>query len=468
MDYYIIYNYIWCIWILTVVLRKAKSEMKATQCTGKMFSLTCGSQDYVIHVLYEWYSYNPTQESLNQCTYDSSYCSEAEFINPVSSQYCNGYSQCSFLVTPGRFLMSCDQNSTEITVLYNCMSKHRMVDICRPYNLRNGKITYFKSPNYPHDLLQPIKCQCNVTGQNISAEVYEHQKSKNSTVVFMFVTNKVTLHVNDVTIRNRMLFSEMDYVQLILDNRISQELFKLWMKISSNAMSISCQSHPIDVKPSSTIQQTSSSNYQTVLYTSSMSYQIKTSLIEPSEKIKISKTELYYSSFPESNYSLQETPFLSLQSFNPTILLTDQSMMQDETISSGTYLTNLIKPSNQVHPNTTNMSNQTDLQGSSVIQTMPEILPSTSTYLMISSTIGIELDIGKSQEQLDQDTDLRVIIVTVCVFTIIIIISVALGVFIYRRKHRQLTGYNTNEDNDSDRDIYHAYNFSFQNKYDKN
>lgn len=135
-----------------------------------------------------------------------------------------------------------------------------------------------------------------------------------------------------------------------------------------------------------------------------MSYQIKTSLIEPSEKIKISKTELYYSSFAESNYSLQKTPFLSLQSFNPTILLTDQSMMQDETISSGTYLTNLIKPSNQVHPNTTNMSNQTDLQGSSVIQTMPEILPSTSTYLMISSMIGIELDIGKSQEQLDQDT----------------------------------------------------------------
>lgn len=109
-----------------------------------------------------------------------------------------------------------------------------MVDICSPYSMRNRQITYFKSPNYPHDLLQPIKCQCNVTGQNISAEVYEHQKSKNSTVVFMFVTNKVTIHVNDVTIRNRMLFSEVDYVQLILDNRIYQELFKLWMKISGN------------------------------------------------------------------------------------------------------------------------------------------------------------------------------------------------------------------------------------------
>lgn len=40
--------------------------------------------------------------------------------------------------------------------------------------------------------------------------------------------------------------------------------------------------------------------------------------------------------------------------------------------------------------------------------------------------------------------------------------------FYCRRKHRQVTGYNTNGDDDSDRDIYHAYNFSFQNKYDKN
>ena len=179
-------------------------------------------------------------------------------------------------------------------------------------------------------------------------------------------------------------------------------------------MNIFCQSHPVDVKTSSTIQHTSNyhtvlytssiqhtSDYHTVLYTSSMSYQIKTSLIESSEKIKLSKTELYYSSSQESNYSLQETPFLSLQSFNPTILLTDQSMMQDETISSQT---NLITLSNQVHPNTTSMSNHTDLQGSTVIQTMPEILPTTSTYVMVSSTIGIELDLGKSQEQLERDT----------------------------------------------------------------
>ena len=42
-----------------------------------------------------------------------------------------------------------------------------------------------------------------------------------------------------------------------------------------------------------------------------------------------------------------------------------------------------------------------------------------------------------------------------------------LNSFLYcRRKHRQVTGYNG--DDDSDRDIYHAYNFSFQNKYDKN
>ena len=40
--------------------------------------------------------------------------------------------------------------------------------------------------------------------------------------------------------------------------------------------------------------------------------------------------------------------------------------------------------------------------------------------------------------------------------------------FYCRRKHRQVTGYNTHGDDDSDRDIYHAYNFSFQNKYDKN
>ncbi|XP_076078677.1 uncharacterized protein LOC143048719 isoform X2 [Mytilus galloprovincialis] len=220
----------WFILLVMIELsRKVESSMKATVCVGNIFSLSCGNDQYILHILYEQYSYSPT----DKCHYDPGHCSQAEIINPVSAQKCNGYSHCSFPIPSGFILQVCgSQNATSFTVFYDCFSKHQMIDVCKPYTAQNKQKLYLKSPDYPGDKLDPANCHCNITGQNITAEIYDHQKSHDSPVVFMFVTNKATIHVNDVNIRSEIIFSGMDYVELLLDNQDKQEVFKLWMEIT--------------------------------------------------------------------------------------------------------------------------------------------------------------------------------------------------------------------------------------------
>lgn len=118
-----------------------------------------------------------------------------------------------------------------------------MIDVCKPYTAQNKQKLYLKSPDYPGDKLDPANCHCNITGQNITAEIYDHQKSHDSPVVFMFVTNKATIHVNDVNIRSEIIFSGMDYVELLLDNQDKQEVFKLWMEITGRSKYVWCNSN---------------------------------------------------------------------------------------------------------------------------------------------------------------------------------------------------------------------------------
>lgn len=93
--------------------------MKATVCVGNIFSLSCGNDQYILHILYEQYSYSPT----DKCHYDPGHCSQAEIINPVSAQKCNGYSHCSFPIPSGFILQVCgSQNATSFTVFYDCFS----------------------------------------------------------------------------------------------------------------------------------------------------------------------------------------------------------------------------------------------------------------------------------------------------------------------------------------------------------
>ncbi|CAC5386332.1 unnamed protein product [Mytilus coruscus] len=364
------------IWFIIVVMlqlsRNVESSMKATVCIGNIFSLSCGNDQYILHILYEQYSYSAT----DKCHYDPSHCSQAEIINPVSAQQCNGY------------------------MFYDCFSKPQMIDVCKPYNAQSKQKLYLKSPNYPGDKLDPANCRCNITGRNITAEIYDHQKSNDSPVVFMFVTNKATINVNDVKIRSEIIFSDMDSVELLLDNQYKQEVFKLWMEITGSSMNILCMSYP-------TVMPSTPQSYKTVLYTSFISDQ-KPSIQTYTEPIKTSQMLFVSTSFHQSDYFSFQT-------------ITDHSVF--------------LSTDSSWHNTTESL----------------QILVTNSTML-----------VGNSH-QADVDTDLRVIIIAVIAFTIIIIIFVSIGIFVHRKNHRQDGRFNVTEQ-ENDRDVYHAYNFRFQNK----
>ncbi|CAG2200387.1 unnamed protein product [Mytilus edulis] len=477
--------------------RKVESSMKATVCVGNIFSLSCGNDQYILHILYEQYSYSPT----DKCHYDPGHCSQAEIINPVSAQKCNGYSHCSFPIPSGFILQVCgSQNATSFTVFYDCFSKHQMIDVCKPYTAQNKQKLYLKSPNYPGDKLDPANCHCNITGQNITAEIYDHQKSHDSPVVFMFVTNKATIHVNDVNIRSEIIFSGMDYVELLLDNQDKQEVFKLWMEITGRSMNILCMSYPVVIP--STPQ-----SYNTVLYTSFISDQVP-SIQTFTEPIKTSHMQFISTSFHQSEYfsfqtltdnsmflstdnsmflSTDNSVFLSTNSSwhhteeplqllvtsssvftnqthltsmflsNQTVLLSTESSLHVTTESLQLLVTNSSVFDNQTHLTSMFLSNQTD----STI--LGSVTPSSSYSLIHPSII---IDVGGNGHQVDVDTDFRVIIVAVIAFTIIIIVFVAIGILVHRRNHGQDGGFTVTEP-EHDRDVYHAYNFSFRNKYEK-
>lgn len=105
--------------LIPFFLFQVEPSMKATVCVGNIFSLSCGNDQYILHILYEQYSYSPT----DKCHYDPGHCSQAEIINPVSAQKCNGYSHCSFPIPSGFILQVCgSQNATSFTVFYDCFS----------------------------------------------------------------------------------------------------------------------------------------------------------------------------------------------------------------------------------------------------------------------------------------------------------------------------------------------------------
>ncbi|XP_052088093.1 uncharacterized protein LOC127725261 [Mytilus californianus] len=432
------------IWFIIVVMlqlsRNVESSMKATVCIGNIFSLSCGNDQYILHIQYEQYSYSTT----DKCHYDPSHCSQAEIINPVSAQQCNGYSHCSFPILSGLILKVCgSHNATSFTVFYDCFSKHQMIDICRPYYAQNKQKLYLKSPNYPGDKLDPSNCRCNITGRNITAKIYDHQKSNDSPVVFMFVTNKATINVNDVNIRSEIIFSDMDSVELLLDNQYKQEVFKLWMEITGSSMNILCMSYPI-VMPSTP------QSYKTVLYTSFISDQVP-SIQTYTEPIKTSQMLFISTSFHQSeNFSFQTIT-------DHSVFLSTDSSWHNTTESLQILVTNSTVFDNQTHLTSIFLSNQTD-------STISGSITTSSSYLLIHPSVII--DVGRNGHQADVDTDVRVIIVAVIAFTIIIIIFVSIGIFVHRKNHKQDGGFNVSEQ-EHDRDVYHAYNFSLQNKNEK-
>ena len=103
---------------MTVNFFSARAAMTATECSGKTFSLYCGSESYIIHVLYDQFSYSAD----DKCITNPDHCSQAEIIQPISAKYCNGYSRCNFLVPSGHTIELCgNQNATSVTVHYNCV-----------------------------------------------------------------------------------------------------------------------------------------------------------------------------------------------------------------------------------------------------------------------------------------------------------------------------------------------------------
>ncbi|KAK3096685.1 hypothetical protein FSP39_002352 [Pinctada imbricata] len=174
-------------------------------------------------------------------------CLKKEFLHPISAAHCNGRPSCTFMVPENISLPSCSKNATAIRISYNCISKYHHFDMCRSFYHRNGDFVYLHSPDYPVENLNSVNCTCNVTGSNIKVTTLDQYKVEFSTVILTLVTDNSTKNINDLALLNRVEFTGVDNVQIILDNRFDQQVFRLWMGFQGTRMMVVCGSPNIPI-----------------------------------------------------------------------------------------------------------------------------------------------------------------------------------------------------------------------------
>jgi hypothetical protein len=90
---------------------------EVSQCAGREISLDCSSSDWLIHVEYEVYGYNNT----NDCVVSADTCTGTEFLDPPSVTHCNGRASCVFMVPTNKYLSVCQKNATSLKIVYQCV-----------------------------------------------------------------------------------------------------------------------------------------------------------------------------------------------------------------------------------------------------------------------------------------------------------------------------------------------------------
>ncbi|XP_061176917.1 uncharacterized protein LOC133185621 [Saccostrea echinata] len=222
----------------TVLLQRVSRCREVSQCAGKEISLDCSSPDWLIQVDYEIYGYNQSQN----CVVSGDICTDTEFLNPPSVKYCNGRPSCTFTVPTDQYMTVCKENATSLKVIYQCVAKSQSFDMCSDFLEMYRSTFYLTSPLYPVPKISPVRCSCDITGENMDVRTLEQTKASLSPVVYILATDTSTKHITKLSIINRLEFANISSLEVLLDNRYPQQEFRLWLKLTGNGMAIKCGS----------------------------------------------------------------------------------------------------------------------------------------------------------------------------------------------------------------------------------
>lgn len=107
--------------------------------------------------------------------------------------------------------------------------------MCTDFLERHRSTIYLTSPQYPSPKLSPIKCSCEVKGQNISVLTLEQTKAPY--VVYILSTESLSKHITKLQVINRLEFSNISSLEVLLDNRFPEQEFRLWLKLTGTGES---------------------------------------------------------------------------------------------------------------------------------------------------------------------------------------------------------------------------------------
>lgn len=117
------------------------------------------------------------------------------------------------------------------------LSESQSFDLCTDFLERHRSTIYLTSPQYPSPKLSPGKCSCEVKGQNISVLTLEQTKAPFSFVVYILSIESLTKHITKLQVINRLEFSNISGLGVLLDNRFPEQEFRLWLKLTGTGKS---------------------------------------------------------------------------------------------------------------------------------------------------------------------------------------------------------------------------------------
>lgn len=289
-------EFIICLIMGTVIIFHRVSHCRdVTQCAGSEINLNCSSPDWLIQVDYEIYAYNQSQG----CDVSADSCQGVEFLDVPSVRYCNGRPSCSFRVPTDQYLSVCRENATSLKVLYQCVAKSQSFDLCTDFLERHRSTVYLTSPQYPSPKLSPVKCSCEVKGQNISVHTLEQTKAPLSSVVYIMSIESLTKHITKLQIINRLEFSNISGLWVFLDNRFPEQEFRLWLKLTGTDMTVKCGS-PVITSVVSSLD---------IVTATHLSY-LPSSILTASEMDHFSTQEVNWTSLPNMHWKSTGTASL--------------------------------------------------------------------------------------------------------------------------------------------------------------
>ncbi|XP_060084366.1 uncharacterized protein LOC132563643 [Ylistrum balloti] len=456
-----------------------------TTCAGQQLSLTC-TEGWLIHVIYETYSYSPMPCTINQDPGIIT-CTKAEFLSPVSVGHCNGQDSCLFTVPTNTIISSCNQIATALSVHYKCIPEASVFTICSDTTFEQTEQIYLATPDFPRNILgQQKNCTCTLIGQNINGTVLQLSRDPGSSVIMILSTDRGTQHINGLNILNTLIFSNLTKVNLFLENQLDKQVYKTWLQFQGKGLSLKCQyekpyqpvTRPANVSVDPTISLVTNENHGDISLPTEQANINQTFSLEPNISVtptqtinnlpnitncsetKNSKCESDNTVFTISS-SLLEVSSFGVRSTGVDLSSQIESTMQQVTMVTNEFPTESVtftKSVSQIETVGIPLSATISIKSSKVTQHTGISTPTrhlvTNTPSAGTASSSLILNSNQSNSELQPtspaDKDVALLVIVGCLSFILLVAMVVFTVIMWRRA-------NTHHDTQEETHIYDAY-----------